>query len=177
MSRGWEKEIKNNINAKNTWSDAVRSHTQKFSPAHLLTFAPSLLHTTHYARPTLTHVALMHGDIVKHTNTTRTQPRAHSLFVFSPPLAQEKTLLARAVRRFPVHWPLVVNNDMTHPVERPLFCVSLMGADRRAWSPATWVSPRPRRRTADLSATASSPFCLLPFVTTVFLTPHFAKSN
>lgn len=102
-----------------------------------------------------------------HTQTPHAHNTKHTV-CFPPPLAQEKTLLARALRRFSVHWPLVVNNDMTHPVERPLFCVSLMGADRRARSPVTWVSPPPGRRTADLSATANSRLCLLSFVTTVF---------
>lgn len=46
-----KKKINNNINAKNTSRDAARSHTQKFSPAHLLTFAPSLSHTTHSLGP------------------------------------------------------------------------------------------------------------------------------
>lgn len=51
---------------------------------------------------------LMHKDVNTHTHT-HTFPRT-----------REKHCL-ESILPLSIHWPLVVNNDMTHPVKRLLF--------------------------------------------------------
>lgn len=128
-----------------TSSPRIHRNSLSLSRPHLLTYTFS--HTARRSpAPSCTH-RLMNTDVRTHTHTLRSF------------LAQGETLFRT---RPPSHWPLVVNNDMTHPVERLLLTW--------AWSRQTGVhevrqpahtNPPPPSATVSPSTTAS---LYVPFI-------------
>lgn len=137
---------------------SARVHRNSLPLAHLLTYTLSL--ALPLTSPPSHARRLMHRDIAKHAHT-----RSHR-----SSLAQEKTRLLKRCAASSVHWPLVVNNDMTHPAERLLFTWAWWGRTgvhgvRQPGSPLP-----PRRRLEQLiSAARNSQLCFSSVLVIVFL--------
>lgn len=112
-------------------------HRNSLLLSHLLTLAPS---QSCLCPPASHKHGLMHRDIPR-THDARAHTDTQHLW---SSLARGKVCL-ESIALLCIHWPLVVNNDMTHPVH-----VSMMRADGHAKGPATWISmppPLPHKQT------------------------------
>lgn len=103
------KTLKNN--AKNTSEGCgALAYTEIRSRSLICSPPLSLSHSHSLDPPSCTQAnAQRHRKTHTHTRSHRSS------------LAQEKTRLLKRCAASSVHWPLVVNNDMTHPAERLLF--------------------------------------------------------
>lgn len=105
------KTLKNN--AKNTSEGCgALAYTEIRSRSLICSPTLSLSHSHSLENPP---PQCMQANAQRHRKT-HTHTRSHR-----SSLAQEKTRLLKRCAASSVHWPLVVNNDMTHPAERLLF--------------------------------------------------------
>lgn len=161
------KTLKNN--AKNTSEGCgalayteIRSRSLICSPTLSLSHSHSHPHTPHARR-------LMHRDIAKHAHT-----RSHR-----SSLAQQKTRLLKRCAASSVHWPLVVNNDMTHPAERLLFTWAWWGRTgvHGVRQPGSPLPPEKALGTADFRCYELTVMLFISFSDCFYFFPPYHKQE